>query len=158
MQPTRKRALSRPLEKYLLNPQMRLGLRLGIAPPNFALLETTGRRTGLPRRTPVGNGLRKDTFWLVAEHGRRCDYVRNLLADPRVRVKVDHAWRAGVATLMPDDDGLARRRQLDEAQGRGGRIDGAIFRATATDPLTIRIDLEPSTTGTSHHDASVHAP
>jgi F420H(2)-dependent quinone reductase len=29
----------------------------------------TGRRTGLARHIPVGNGLDGDTFWLVAAHG-----------------------------------------------------------------------------------------
>jgi hypothetical protein len=63
-------------------------LRQGVALPAFALLETTGRRSGRPRQTPVGNGLVGDTFWLVAAHGDQSDYVRNLRADPTVRVKV----------------------------------------------------------------------
>ena len=58
-----------------------------LAPRAFALLETTGRRTGRPRHTPVGNGLIGDTFWLVAAHGEQADYVRNLIAQPRVRIK-----------------------------------------------------------------------
>ena len=143
MDPLRKRKLSRLLERYVVNPQLRFGLRLGIAPRNFALLETTGRRSGRARRTPVGNGFCQDTFWLVAEHGKGCHYVKNLLADPNVRVKVGHQWRTGVASPLPDDDGLRRRRQLDQGHGLPGRIDGAIFRAAATQPLTIRIDLEP---------------
>lgn len=135
--------ISRPLEKYVLNPQMRLGLRKGLAPGNFALLETTGRRTGRTRQTPVGNGLDGDTFWVVAEHGRGCDYVQNLLAEPRVRVLAGGVWRGGVATPVPADDGLARRRAIDQRYGVSGRIDGWIFAKTATDPLTIRIDLDP---------------
>ena len=63
----------------------RWALRAGLAPRPFALLETTGRRTGLARHTPVGNGLCGDTFWLVAAHGTQADYVRNLQAEPRVR-------------------------------------------------------------------------
>ena len=66
---------------------IRFALRGGFAPRAFALLETTGRRTGLARQTPVGNGLDGDTFWLVAAHGAQADYVRNLQAEPRVRVK-----------------------------------------------------------------------
>jgi hypothetical protein len=44
------------------NRLIRLALRAGVAPRAFALLETTGRRTGLARHTPVGNGLDGDTF------------------------------------------------------------------------------------------------
>lgn len=142
MNPSRKRRLTRLLEKYVLNPQMRFALRHGIAPTPFALLETTGRRTGRPRQTPVGNGLCEDTFWVVAEHGTACQYVKNLLADPNVRVKAGGAWRTGVATVLPGDAALDRRRELNQHHGLGGLIDGAIFEASATDPLTIRIDLE----------------
>ena len=57
------------------NRVIRFALRGGFAPRAFALLETTGRRTGLARQTPVGNGLDGDTFWLVAAHGAQADYV-----------------------------------------------------------------------------------
>ncbi len=131
--------------KYRL---LRLGLRGGnrvlrwaleheVAPAAFALLETTGRRTGLPRRTPVGNGLAGDTFWLVAAHGAQADFVRNLHAHPAVRVKVGTVWRSGTATLLPEDDTDLRSRTLPYPW------DAAIGRAIATTPLTVRIDLEP---------------
>ena len=129
-------------EKSLINPLMRSALRAGFAPGAFALLETTGRRSGQKRLTPVGNGLDASTFWLVSEHGMRCDYVRNLVANPAVRVKVGRRWLNGVATLVPDDNGLARRRQLDRANGLIGRADGVVFRASASDPVTVRIDLQ----------------
>ena len=38
------------------NRLIRAALRAGLAPRAFALLETTGRRTGLARHTPVGTG------------------------------------------------------------------------------------------------------
>jgi deazaflavin-dependent oxidoreductase (nitroreductase family) len=133
--------IQRAFEKYLFNPMMRMGLRMGIAPKAFALLETTGRRSGLLRRTPVGSALDGSTLWLVAEHGERCAYVKNLVADPRVRVKIGRAWHSGTATLMPVDDGFARRRTIDKANGLVGWLDGLIFRASASDPTTIRIDL-----------------
>jgi hypothetical protein len=42
------------------------------------------RRTGRRRLSPVGNGLDGDVFWLIAGRGRRCSYVANLTARPRV--------------------------------------------------------------------------
>jgi deazaflavin-dependent oxidoreductase (nitroreductase family) len=116
----------------------RFGLRRGIAPKAFALLETTGRRTGLPRQTPVGNGCVGDTFWLVAAHGTQADYVRNLQAHPAVRVKVGNVWRTGTATVLFDDDPVARSRTLPY------QWDAAIGRLMASAPLTIRIDLDPA--------------
>lgn len=119
----------------LNNRLTRMALRRGIAPRAFVLLETTGRRTGRPRQTPVGYGRDGDTFWLVAVHGDQADYVRNLRADPAVRVKVDGVWRHGTAVFLPADDAIARSRTLRY------QWDAALGRAMATTPLTIRIDL-----------------
>ena len=121
------------------NRLIRLALRAGRAPSAFALLETTGRRSGVPRHTPVGNGLQGDTFWLVAAHGAQSDYVRNLQAEPRVRVKAGRQWRSGTAVVLPDDDPAARSRTLPH------QWDAAIGRLMASTPLTIRVDLDPVT-------------
>jgi deazaflavin-dependent oxidoreductase (nitroreductase family) len=110
----------------------------GVAPRAFALLETTGRRTGIRRYTPIGNGLTDDTFWLVAAHGTQADYVRNLQANPLARVKVGRRWRSGTAVLLPADDAAARSRTLPR------QWDAAIGRVMASAPLTIRIDLDPA--------------
>lgn len=120
------------------NQLWRFLLRRGVAPRAFALLETTGRRTGARRYTPVGNGMTGDTFWLIAAHGTQADYVRNLQANPQVRVKTRRRWRSGIAVLLPADDPAARSRTLPY------QWDAAIGRAMATAPLTIRIDLDPA--------------
>ncbi|MEU4218747.1 nitroreductase/quinone reductase family protein [Actinoplanes sp. NPDC026623] len=114
----------------------RFALRKGLAPRAFALLETTGRRTGLPRHTPVGNGCVGDTFWLVAAHGTQSDYVRNLQLHPAVRLKIGRRWRTGTAVVLPDDDPVARSRTLPH------RWDAALGRLMASSPLTVRIDLD----------------
>ena len=61
----------------------------------------------------VTNGLVGDTFWLVAAHGAQADYVRNLQAQPRVRVKVGGVWSPGrlwcfPATIPPHGRGCFR--------------------------------------------------
>jgi F420H(2)-dependent quinone reductase len=48
------------LQQSVINPVVRLAWDLRIPIPGDALLETTGRRTGLPRRTPVCDGLDDD--------------------------------------------------------------------------------------------------
>lgn len=121
----------------LNNRVTRWALRHGVGPRAFALLETTGRVTGRPRHTPVGNGLDGDTFWLIAVHGDQADYVRNILADPAVRVRVGGRWRTGTAVPLPDDDAIGRSYTLRY------QWDAALGRRMATLPLTIRIDLQP---------------
>jgi deazaflavin-dependent oxidoreductase (nitroreductase family) len=133
---SRKYRLVTALER-VNNRVTRFALRRGLAPRAFALLETVGRRSGLPRHTPVGNGLAGDTFWLVAAHGTQADYVRNLLANPTVRVKIGRHWRTGHAIALPDNDPFARSRTMPH------RWDAAIGRLMASAPLTVRIDLDP---------------
>jgi len=135
----RKRRLSRFASVRLLNPLMRRLLEAELVPRGWALLETTGRRSGEPRRVPVGNGLRGAHFWIVAEHGRHAHYVRNIERDPRVRVKVGRRWRTGTAHLLPDDDPVARLRMLRRPLNDIG------LRAMASEMLVVRVDLDPPT-------------
>jgi deazaflavin-dependent oxidoreductase (nitroreductase family) len=139
--PSTKARVVRGVQKYLLNPTVRALFALGLVPPTHVLLETTGRKSGQPRRNPVGNGLDGDTLWIVAEHGRNASYVRNLEADPRVRVKIGRRWRRGTATVLPDDDARARLDRI------GRRVNGFMVRAVGTDLLTIRVDLDPESAG-----------
>ena len=45
------------LQNRVFNRPARFLLNRGLAPPTYALLETTGRRTGRARQVPVANGL-----------------------------------------------------------------------------------------------------
>jgi deazaflavin-dependent oxidoreductase (nitroreductase family) len=135
-----------PLQARVINPIVMLAHDLGFPPPGDALLETTGRRTGRPVRTPVCDGLDGQTFWLVAQRGRRADWVCNIQADPRVRVKVRTGsgvvWWSGTARILHDDDPRERQRLI----GRGNlarRLCVGASAAAGTDPLTVRIDLDP---------------
>jgi deazaflavin-dependent oxidoreductase (nitroreductase family) len=132
-----KRRVSTALGRHAVNPVVRWAVERGLAPPTYAILETTGRKTGQPRRTPVGNGLDGDTFWIVAEHGWRAGYVRNIQADPRVRVRVGGRWRTGSANPIPEDDPRERQRAI------GLRLNAAVVRAMGTGLLTVRVDLDP---------------
>lgn len=133
------------LQKYLLNPPIKLLFALGVAPPGYALLETIGRKTGKPRRTPVGNGRVGGQFWIVAEHGEKAGYVRNIARNPDVRLKLRDGlkgrWHAGTAHVLPDDDPLARQRWLG-SQVYGSSSNAAAVRFFGTELLTVRVDLD----------------
>jgi deazaflavin-dependent oxidoreductase (nitroreductase family) len=129
------------VQRRVANPVVRTALERGVRVPGYALLETVGRRSGLPRRTPVGDGLDGDTFWIVAEHGRRAAYVLNIEAEPRVRVRVRGTWRDGTAAALPDDDPRERQRWLGRRR-RSTRFNSLAVRAFGTDLLTVRVDLD----------------
>jgi deazaflavin-dependent oxidoreductase (nitroreductase family) len=131
-----KRGAARFVTNRLLNPIARSLLERGMWPRTQALLETTGRTTGLPRRVPIGNGLRGDSFWVVTEHGYAADYVKNIQKDPRVRVKVGRRWYEGTADILADDDPYERLRWLRRP------VNDTLLRLVGTQQLTIRVDLD----------------
>src|SRR3954471_23197282 len=98
-----KRDVSRAVTTRLVNPLVLAALERIPRRTGWAILETTGRQSGLPRRVPGGDGLRGDRFWIVTEHGWSAHYVRNILRDPRVRINVAGRWRAGTAHVLPGD-------------------------------------------------------
>jgi deazaflavin-dependent oxidoreductase (nitroreductase family) len=133
------------LQKSVLNPLDKLAFALRIPPPGDALLETIGRRSGRTRVTPICDCLEDDTFWIIAQRGRTSDWVRNIEADPRVRVKGSLSrtgWRCGTAHILDDDHPEERVRILS----RGNRWRRLCLEASGsigTSPLTVRIDLDP---------------
>ena len=130
------------LAKYTLNPVVKTAAVVGIRPPGVMVLETIGRKSGKPRRTPVGGRAGNGTIWLVAEHGRRAGYVRNIEANPRVRVKRGLRWRTGTARLLPEDDPRRRLREMSRGS-LGLKLNSLGVRVMATDPITVRIELDP---------------
>jgi deazaflavin-dependent oxidoreductase (nitroreductase family) len=114
-------------QKRVANPLMR---RL----PFQTLLETTGRKSGRPRRTPLGGSRIGNQFWFVSEFGERSQYIRNIRANPAVRVRIRGRWHDGVAHLVPDDDPHERLKSLPQFNSLGVRTFG-------TNLLTVRVDL-----------------
>jgi deazaflavin-dependent oxidoreductase (nitroreductase family) len=101
----------------------------------MTMLETTGRKSGQPRRTAIGGRMIGNQFWMVSEHGEHSHYVHNIKADPAVRLRLRGQWRSGTAHLLPDDDAQERLRSLPG-------FNSALVRLMGSDLLTIRIDLD----------------
>jgi deazaflavin-dependent oxidoreductase (nitroreductase family) len=103
--------------------------------PGQVVLETTGRVSGQPRHNPIGGRLDRDTFWFVSMHGDSSNYMRNIKADNRVRLRIHGRWRTGRAHLLPDDDAHARNAQLSW-------VNRTANSGLGTELLTVRIDLD----------------
>jgi len=101
--------------------------------PWWALLETRGRRTGAPRRTPLARGPREgDVLWLASVHGQHAQWVQNLELAPEVRIKLSGRWRSGHATVHDFDQSTARRFNFYARSGP---------RMLGIDPVLVRIQL-----------------
>ena len=93
----------------------------------------------------MGDGLVGSQFWIVAEHGENAGWVRNLMKNPHVRLKIHKGlrsyWYTGTATILPEDDPLERQRWLAR-QRPGSSSNGMLVRLFGTSLLTVRIDLD----------------
>ncbi len=130
-----KRRVSTFLSAKVFNRLVLAAARAGLPSPGVVILETTGRRSGEPRRVPVTRLLEGDTLWIVTEHGRKAAYVRNIEANPRVRVRAGRRWRTGTAGVVPDVDWRALQRRLPS------KLSSAAVRLMGTEHLAIRVDL-----------------
>ena len=111
-----------------------------LAGEDYLYLSTTGRVTGALHRIEIWFGLRGQTAYLLSGGGERSDWVRNLRANPSVRVRIgDREWTGVARVLGPgtDEDALARRL-LFEKYGGSGSGDLTTWRDSA---LPVALDL-----------------
>jgi deazaflavin-dependent oxidoreductase (nitroreductase family) len=97
------------------------------------VLETTGNKTGTPRQAPLARGPRDgNVTWVIAVHGRHAGFVRNIEADPHVRLRLDGRWRAATAATQAMEPAIVERFN---AYARSGP------KTLGWDPLLVRIEL-----------------
>ncbi len=83
------RTAFRYANRYTVVPLHRAGLAAWLGNPLTGwqlLLTTTGRKSGLPRATPLGYLVTDGAAWVMAGYGSSTLWYRNLLADPGVEV------------------------------------------------------------------------
>lgn len=101
--------------------------------PWWVLLQTTGRLTGQPRTTPLARGpVDGNSVWLASVHGRHAQWVRNLEANPEVRIRLRRRWRRARAAIVEYDEATVRRFNLYARTGP---------RTLGIEPVLVRIDL-----------------
>jgi deazaflavin-dependent oxidoreductase (nitroreductase family) len=107
---------------------------------DFCYLTTTGRVSGRPHEIEIWYGLAGRTIYMLSGGGERSDWVRNLLADPDVSVRIEGAEHPGPARRAAGDeeDGLARRLLAGKYQGWR---EGAPMSEWARTALVVAVDL-----------------
>lgn len=71
------------------------------------LLTTTGRKSGMPRITPLQYEQIDDAYYLGAARGLKADWVRNIQANPDVELRVGKKMVRGKAEIVTDPVRLA---------------------------------------------------
>jgi deazaflavin-dependent oxidoreductase (nitroreductase family) len=119
---------------------IRLGLGQRVGPP-LLVVTTTGRRSGLPRETPLQYELVDGAYCVGSMRGSQADWYRNILADAHVLVTTGGETFPAVAEAIDDHDRIAAFLQI--RLQRSPRMIGAIMRADGfqgdtTDEAAIR--------------------
>jgi deazaflavin-dependent oxidoreductase (nitroreductase family) len=111
-----------------------------LADEDYCYLTTTGRVSGEPREIEIWFGLDGSTLYMLSGGGDRSDWVKNLIREPRVSVRIAERSFDGRARVVSDPAEDARARELvfaKYAPGYGGDLsdwrDGS---------LPIAVDLE----------------
>ena len=95
--------LKRFLRLLKLPPRLLYAVGLGSLYGRLVLLlTTTGRRTGRPRVTPLQYEQVDGTFVVASARGVAADWYRNVVADPRVDVRVRRSRFSGIAAACTD--------------------------------------------------------
>ena len=110
-----------------------------LADEDYCYLTTTGRVTGLAREIEIWFGLDGETLYMLSGGRDRSNWVKNLMREPNVTVRIADDTRSGRARVVEDadEDARARRLLLDKySEGYSGDLSG-----WGRDALPIAVDL-----------------
>lgn len=111
-----------------------------LAKEDYCYLTTTGRLSGKPHEIEIWFGLRSSTLYLLSGGGEGSDWVKNLLKNPSVRVRIAKHTFAGIARLVKEkqEDTAARYLLAEKYQEWQ---DGKTLSEWAQTALPVAIDL-----------------
>jgi len=104
------------------------------------LLTTTGRKSGLPRVTPLQYEEVDGTIYVASVRGQQADWFRNIVANPHVEVRMKARRFRGVAEPITDLEQVADF--LEFRLRRHPRVIGAMFRAKGLPAKPSRAQIE----------------
>jgi deazaflavin-dependent oxidoreductase (nitroreductase family) len=78
----------------------------------YCYLTTTGRTSGEPREIEIWFGLEGRTLYMLSGGGDRSNWVRNLIREPRVSVRIAEREVTGTARVVVDPGEKERARIL----------------------------------------------
>lgn len=113
-----------------------------LASESYCYLTTTGRRTCRPHEIEIWFSLHEGRLYMLAGGRERADWVRNLVAEPHVSVRIKDQNFAGRARpLEPDtnEDRLARRLLV----GKYARSSTSDLSGWGTSALPVVVEFDP---------------
>ena len=117
-----------------------MGVDPSLASESYCYLTTTGRVSGEPREIEIWFGLDGDTLYMLSGGRDRSDWVKNLIREPEVSVRLGDRIFEGRARIVSnrDEDARARHLLLEKySPGYGGDL--SEWGGTA---LPVAVDLD----------------
>ena len=113
-----------------------------LAARSVCRLVTTGRRSGQPREIEIWFAAdpERDRIYILAGGRERAHWVRNLRANPEVRVRIGQRWFAGTGAEVEGGADDMRARQLVAGKYYGW-TDGRPLPGWTRQALPVAIDL-----------------
>lgn len=108
---------------------------------DFAYLTTRGRRSGRDHTIEIWFGLEGDTAYMLAGGGRRADWVRNVVVEPTVTLRIADRTVSAGARVVTDPNEDARARELLAAKYQGWEPGGRMSEWART-ALPVAVDVQ----------------
>lgn len=93
-------------------------LLLSLSVEDYCYLTTSGRVSGHPHEIEIWFGIQGSTLYLLSGGGEGSDWVKNLLKEPSVTVRIAEHTFAGMARIVQDkgEDMLTRHIVAEKYQ------------------------------------------
>ncbi len=116
-------------------------MKSDLASEEFCYLTTTGRVTGNPHEIEIWFGMKGDTLYILSGGGHKSDWVKNLMKDSNVTVRIgtNRFTSTGRLVQSSDEESSARTLLADKYNER--ESDGSLSEWAQT-ALVVAIDLQ----------------
>lgn len=109
---------------------------------DYCYLTTTGRITGKPHEIEIWFGLNENTLYLLSGGMDKSDWVKNLLKNPSVRVRIGKHKFPAIARIVKDEQEEMMARNLLADKYNERRANGSLSKWART-ALVVGIDVSP---------------
>ena len=112
-----------------------------LADEAYCYLTTTGRVTGNPHEIEIWFGLKGNTLYLLSGNLDKSDWVKNLLKNPSVTVRITDQTFNATARIVKDEEEEMTARNLVANKYNERKLNGSLSNY-ARSALPVAIDIK----------------
>jgi deazaflavin-dependent oxidoreductase (nitroreductase family) len=112
-----------------------------LAREDFCYLTTIGRVTGNPHTIEIWFGAQSNRIYLMSGGGTKSDWVKNLIKNPNVKVRIAKQHFNGIARLVKDEVEEMNARDMLADKHNEREADGSLDEWART-ALVVAIDID----------------